>query len=60
MNAEAVLTTTLTDQTKTPVVYKVLVVFAMMTLMGGSLTGVMTYINLGYTSSFLSDWLSAS
>ncbi|WP_281221785.1 DUF2798 domain-containing protein [Photobacterium sanguinicancri] len=59
MNAEAVLTTTLTDQTKHPVVYKVLVVFAMMTLMGGSLTGVMTYINLGYTSSFLSDWLSA-
>ncbi len=59
MNAEAVLTTTLTDQNKTPVVYKVLVVFAMMTLMGGSLTGVMTYINLGYTSSFLSDWLSA-
>ncbi|GIU54125.1 MULTISPECIES: DUF2798 domain-containing protein [Shewanella] len=44
---------------KTPLIYKVLTVLGMMTLMGGTLTGVMTFLNLGYSDSFFSDWLSA-
>ncbi|WP_227006610.1 DUF2798 domain-containing protein [Shewanella donghaensis] len=44
---------------KTPVIYKVLLVLAMMTLMGGSLTGVMTFANVGYSDTFFSDWLSS-
>lgn len=44
---------------KTPLLYKILVVLAMVILMGGTLTGVMTYVNVGYTDSFLTDWLSS-
>ncbi|WP_153915965.1 DUF2798 domain-containing protein [Shewanella sp. TC10] len=44
---------------KTPMYIKVLTVLGMMTLMGGTLTGVMTFINLGYTDSFFNDWLSS-
>ncbi|MFA0438994.1 DUF2798 domain-containing protein [Vibrio sp. 10N.286.49.B1] len=42
---------------KTPLGYKVVVVIGMMMLMGGSLTGVMTYVNVGYSDAFVSDWL---
>ncbi|GAM68608.1 hypothetical protein JCM19236_930 [Vibrio sp. JCM 19236] len=47
------------EVSKTPLVLKVLVVLAMMTLMGGTLTGVMTYFNLGYSESFFQDWFSS-
>ena len=46
-------------QAKTPLYQKVLVVLCMMTLMGGTLTGVMTYMNLGYTETFFADWSSS-
>ncbi|WP_239502535.1 DUF2798 domain-containing protein [Vibrio astriarenae] len=45
--------------TSTPLYKKVLVVAGMMTLMGGTLTGVMTYMNLGYSDSFFNSWMSA-
>jgi len=32
---------------------------SIMTVIGGSLTGVMTYFTLGLTDSFMSDWLQA-
>lgn len=44
---------------KTPLIYKVLVVLSIMSVMGGSLTGVMTYMNVGYANTFYSDWLSS-
>lgn len=44
---------------KTPLIYKILVIAAMMTIMGGTLTGVMTYMNVGYTSTFYMDWLTS-
>lgn len=42
-----------------PLIQKILVVLAMITLMGGSLTGVMTYFNLGYSPLFFKQWLTA-
>ncbi|WP_394243068.1 DUF2798 domain-containing protein [Vibrio astriarenae] len=44
---------------KTPLYKKVLVVAGMMTLMGGTLTGVMTYMNLGYSETFFQSWVTA-
>ena len=48
-----------TNGKKTPLLHKVLVVLAIMTVMGGLLTGIMTYMNVGYTSSFFVDWSKA-
>lgn len=44
---------------KTPLVYKVLIVLSMMSIIGGSLTGVMTYMNVGDADSFFMDWLNS-
>jgi uncharacterized membrane protein YkgB len=44
---------------KTPVIYKVLLVLGMMSVIGGTLTGVMTYMNVGYTDTFFTDWRNA-
>lgn len=44
---------------QTHIVFKILVVLSMMTLMGSTLTGVMTYINTGFTDTFFTTWLSA-
>ncbi|MGE6439852.1 hypothetical protein ACQKDA_14670, partial [Psychrobacter sp. NPDC078370] len=41
---------------KTPLLYKVLLILALMTVIGGLLTGVMTYMNIGYSDTFLVDW----
>ena len=43
----------------TPLINKILVVLAMMTLMGGTLIGLMTYINMGYSETFFNDWLTS-
>ncbi|GGQ14771.1 hypothetical protein GCM10009411_14090 [Shewanella litoralis] len=59
MHAQPVMPLTQVDSTKTPIIYKVLVVFAMMTFMGGSLIGLMTYINTGYSETFFNDWLTS-
>lgn len=44
---------------KTPLTQKILVVLGMMTLMGGTITGVMTYLNVGFIDTFFTDWLSS-
>ncbi len=44
---------------KTPLIQKILVVLGMMCLMGGTLTGVMTYLNLGFTDTFFKAWISS-
>lgn len=59
MNEQATLHVSNSNQQRTHIIHKVLVVLGMMTLMGGSLTGVMTYINLGYSQTFITDWISS-
>ena len=44
---------------KTPLLYKVLLILTMMTVIGGLLTGVMTYMNVGYSNTFFHDWSRA-
>ncbi|GAL17143.1 hypothetical protein JCM19235_5692 [Vibrio maritimus] len=44
---------------KTPVLLKVLVMVSMMSLVGGSLTAVMTYMNVGFGEAFVHQWLSS-
>ncbi|MBY5991397.1 DUF2798 domain-containing protein [Ferrimonas balearica] len=47
---------TQTEPGNTPLRHKVLVVAGMMTAIGGTLTGVMTYMNLGIAEGFLTAW----
>ena len=44
---------------KRPLYQKILVIACLMTFVSGSLTGIMTYINVGYRESFWLDWLSS-
>ncbi|MBH0096542.1 DUF2798 domain-containing protein [Psychrobacter sp. NZS113] len=44
---------------KTPLFYKLLLILTMMTVIGGLLTGVMTYMNVGYSNTFFHDWSRA-
>lgn len=44
---------------KTPVLLKVLVMIGLMSLIGGSLTAVMTYMNVGLGDTFVQQWLSS-
>ncbi len=42
-----------------PLWQKVALMLTMMSIMGGTLTGVMTYINLGYSEGFYQSWLTS-
>lgn len=55
MTESLTMSNELTQPAKTPLIHKIAVVLGMMTLMGGTLTGVMTYMNVGYSDSFFSD-----
>lgn len=44
---------------KTPLIYKILVMVSMITLVGGSLTGIMTYTNVGIADHFYMDWFTS-
>lgn len=57
MTEQTVPFNTFSEPERTSLLYKILVVMGMMTLMGGTLTGVMTYLNIGYSNTFLTDWL---
>lgn len=59
MQATLEQTVPVVSQHKTPLFQKILVVMGMMSLMGGTLTGVMTYLNLGFSDTFLLDWLTS-
>lgn len=48
-----------TDSPKRPLYQKILVITALMSLIGGTLTGIMTYTNVGIRESLWSDWLSS-
>ncbi len=56
MDSEAGISAYADTSEKSPLVYKVLVVITMVSIMGGSLTGLMTYINAGYSPGFFNDW----
>lgn len=56
MTERTMTTESLVGQQKTPIIQKILVMFAMISLMGGTITGTMTYLNLGFTDTFLVDW----
>lgn len=67
MNPQAVMTSSQIEQVNEPkvgqkkasIIVKILTVMGMMSLMGGTLTGFMTYINLGLSDTFFADWFSA-
>jgi len=44
---------------KTKLIYKVLLVLGMMSIIGSLLTGVMTYMNVGYSDTFMTNWRNA-
>ena len=44
---------------KTPIIYKILLGLTLMGVIGGALTAVMTYMNVGYTETFFTDWRKA-
>jgi hypothetical protein len=48
-----------TSATSTPLYKKILVMMGMMSLMAGTLTGVMTYMNVGLSDAFYGQWLRA-
>lgn len=47
------------EQKTTPVLLKILVMASLMTFIGGTLTGVMTYMNVGFGDSFVRSWVSS-
>ncbi len=59
MSTTAVLPTTSLEAKSTSLILKVLAVMGMMTLMGGSITGLMTYLNQGYSELFFEQWIRA-
>lgn len=56
MNDSAVDNKKTAEQEKTPIIQKVIVMLGMVSLMGGTITGTMTYLNLGFTDTFFKDW----
>lgn len=59
MTIQATLTLTFPEQKATPVLHKALVIMSLMLTIGGSLTAVMTYMNVGFGEAFISNWLSS-
>ncbi|WP_049721510.1 DUF2798 domain-containing protein [Gilvimarinus polysaccharolyticus] len=45
--------------TKRPLYQKAMVVAGLMGSIAGTLTGIMTYVNVGITDTFISDWLAS-
>ena len=56
MTVQAVMNESVIEPQKTPLIQKVLVMLGMVSLMGGTITGTMTYLNLGFTETFFADW----
>ncbi|GEA50006.1 hypothetical protein VIN01S_08100 [Vibrio inusitatus NBRC 102082] len=59
MNTIAVMPTVTSEEKSTPLFLKVLAVIGIMILMGGSITGLMTYLNQGYSELFFAQWIRA-
>jgi len=48
-----------TQSTQRPLYQKILMVAALICTVGGTLTAIMTYMNVGLTDTFLNDWLKS-
>ncbi|EGL54217.1 hypothetical protein MAMP_00606 [Methylophaga aminisulfidivorans MP] len=48
-----------TEATKRPSYIKILVIASIMMTVGGTLTAIMTYKNVGLTENFMTQWLSS-
>ncbi|WP_299690360.1 DUF2798 domain-containing protein [uncultured Vibrio sp.] len=59
MTIQATQTPALPEQKGTPIQHKALVMMGLMLTIGGSLTAVMTYMNVGFGEAFISRWLSS-
>ncbi|MDX1727949.1 MAG: DUF2798 domain-containing protein [Pseudoalteromonas tetraodonis] len=59
MNTPALINYVPVTLKKTPVIYKILVMVMMITLVGGFLTYIMTYTNVGITDHFYMDWFTS-
>ncbi|MEZ9887147.1 DUF2798 domain-containing protein [Vibrio breoganii] len=59
MNAIAAMPIANSEEKRTPLFLKVLAMMGMMTLMGGSITGLMAYLNQGYSELFYAQWIRA-
>jgi len=59
MNSEPRFHTRTDDSKKTPLILKLLVILAIFSVMAGSLTGVMTYQNVGFSATFFVDWFKS-
>lgn len=55
MTTQAALTPTLPEQKGIPVLYKIMVMMSLMLTIGGSLTAVMTYMNVGFGEAFIGN-----
>lgn len=44
---------------QTPVLHKLLVITSVISVMAGTITGIMTYVNLGYGPDFFANWFSS-
>lgn len=61
MNTPALVNSALVEPKKTPVIYKimVMVMVSIIVFVGGSLTGIMTYTNVGITEHLYMDWFTS-
>ena len=59
MSTPVTVNPALVEPKKTPLIYKILVIMSVITLIGGTLTGIMTYVNVGVTEHFYADWFTS-
>ena len=59
MNTPALVNSALVEPKKTPIIYKIMVMVSIIVFVGGSLTGIMTYTNVGITEHFYMDWFTS-
>ncbi|CAM2893407.1 DUF2798 domain-containing protein [Pseudoalteromonas distincta] len=59
MSTPVTVNPALAEPKKTPLIYKILVIMSVITLIGGTLTGIMTYVNVGVTEQFYADWFTS-
>ena len=59
MNTPALVNSALVEPKKTPIIYKIMVMVSIIVFVGGSLTGIMTYTNVGITEHLYMDWFTS-
>ena len=59
MNTPTLVNSALVEPKKTPVIYKIMVMVSIIVFVGGSLTSIMTYTNVGITEHLYMDWFTS-